>query len=270
MDVVERVPVPTGDSAPGGSTNAYLVGRDRPILVDPGARSTRLDELVRSRSVTHIVATHTHPDHVGALGAYAAETNATVWARGGRESRFRTETGRAPDKTYAEGTQIGGPNGLTVLETPGHAPDHVAFLLRDSSGARFGFVGDLVFAEGSVFVGKPDGDMRTYLVSLRRLRTRELDRLYPGHGQPIDAPMDRIDALLAHRRERERRVLAAISDGATSMEEILEGAYDQDLSGVEELAARSVSAHISKLIREGHLDRDPTTNRPWGEMDEHE
>lgn len=254
MDAVDRVVVPTGSGAPGGSTNAYLVGSDPAVLVDPGARSDRLDDLVARRRVEHIVSTHSHPDHIGALSEYAAETGATVWARAGREERFTERAGCSPDRSLEEGTQVGEDPALTVLETPGHAPDHVAFLLDAVSGKQVALVGDLVFADGSVFVGVPEGDMRTYLVALRRLRTRPLDTAYPGHGRPIETPIDRIDEQLAHRRDRERRVLDALNAGANSVDEILERAYDQDLSEVRDLAARTVQCHLIKLGREGHFE----------------
>ena len=257
-----RVSVPTETTA-GGETNAYLI--DDPsgsllgaepagsLLVDPGARTSALDTAVVDRNVAHIAVTHTHPDHVGAVAAYAAETGATVWARRGRETRFEAATGVVPDRTFADGERVGG---LTVLDTPGHAPDHVAFETGDGI-----LVGDLARASGSVAVAAPEGDMRAYLVALRRLLARDATRLYPGHGPVIDDPDATIRRLYHHRLDRERRIERAVRSGADSVDAVLDAAYDRDLSGVRDLAATTVRAHLDKLAVEGRVRFDAGTGR---------
>jgi glyoxylase-like metal-dependent hydrolase (beta-lactamase superfamily II) len=249
--VIERVRVPTETTAPDGHTNAYI--SDGGVLVDPGDRTDALDAAVTDRGVDHVAVTHAHPDHVGGVAAYADETGATVWARRGREDRFSDATGRAPDRTFAEGEAVGD---LTVLDTPGHAPDHVAF------EADCGVVcGDLAVARGSVAVAAPEGDLRAYLVALRRLYARDPPRLFPGHGPVIDDPRATVARLLAHRRERERRIVDAVADGADSVDAVLAAAYDRDLSGVRDLARGTVRAHLDKLAVEGRVRFDRETDR---------
>jgi glyoxylase-like metal-dependent hydrolase (beta-lactamase superfamily II) len=247
---VRRVPVPTDGL--GGETNAYLVG-DPAVLVDPGARTETLDTAVDDRRVAHVAVTHAHPDHAGAVAAYADRTGATLWARRGREARFEAATGRPPDRTFAEGETVGN---LTVLDTPGHAPDHVAF--ECSSGI---VAGDLVVAEGSVAVAAPEGSMRAYVVALRRLHARDPDFLYPGHGPAIDDPRATIARLLSHRRDRERRVENAVLGGADSVDAVVDAAYDADLSGVYDLARGTARAHLEKLAVEGRVRWDPDAER---------
>jgi ribonuclease/clavin/mitogillin len=250
--VFERQPVPVDTRAPHGSTNAYLLssGGSERVLVDPAARTDALDEATESGGVDHVAVTHAHPDHVGAVDHYAGSTGATVWAHAGFADRFERETDVAPDRLFRPGDELGA-SGVVVLDTPGHAPDHVAFL-ADGDAAT----GDLVFADGSVFVGAVDGDMRAYLSSLRRLATRDLDRLHPGHGPPVENPRERLHALYAHRRDRERRVLAAVADGRSTVDAILGDAYEKDLSGVRDLAGQTVRAHLDKLLVEGRVDWD--------------
>jgi len=243
--VFERFDVPVATRAPTGSTNAYLVDG---LLLDPAGRTAELD--AASERVTDIAVTHTHPDHVGAVAHYAGETDATVWARAGRENRFADATGVTPDRTFREGTDVGP---ATVVETPGHAPDHVAFTV-----GREAAVGDLAMLESSVFVGTRDGDMRAYMTSLRRLLARHYDAIHPGHGPAIVEPEIRLTELLAHRRDRERKVEAAVDAGARTVEEVLESAYDKDLTGVRDLAAETVRAHLEKLAVEGRVDYSPS------------
>jgi ribonuclease/clavin/mitogillin len=256
---VERVSVPVGTRAPTGATNASLVGDSPALLIDPAERTDELDGLVAEREVCAIALTHTHPDHVGAVADYAAETGAEVLAR--RPDRFAEAAGVDPDRRITEGSVIDTGSGpVTVLDTPGHAVDHVAFDLGDGTIV----CGDLAVAEGSVVVGAPEGDLRAYLTALRRLWARNPDRLLPGHGPVIDddpTPRDVLGRLIAHRLDREAAVLGAVRDGATDLDAVVDGAYDKDLSGVRDLARATVRAHVEKLAVEGSVDWGPETGR---------
>ncbi|WP_254522700.1 MBL fold metallo-hydrolase [Natrinema caseinilyticum] len=250
MDVRTRT-VPVTTRAPSGDTNAYLLGTEPAILVDPAARTPALDRLIRDHRVEHILVTHTHPDHVGAVDSYAAQTGATVWARYGRTDRFRDATGREPDRTFTPGTTIRlGDAAVRILAAPGHAPDHV--VLEAGPGGPI-LCGDCAVREGSVVVGAPEGDMRAYVTSLRRLWAIDPPALYPGHGPEIDAPRETIERLLSHRTEREQRVREAVARGAETLDEILDGAYEKELSGVRDLARATVAAHLEKLDVEGRV-----------------
>jgi len=250
MAALDRVAVAV-PGAPGGTTNAYLVGDDPALLVDPAARCEALDAAVTERPVDHVAVTHAHPDHVGGVAAYADAHDATVWCRAGRAERFERAAGVAPDETFREGTVLPVAGGVTVLDTPGHAPDHVAFAVGDDVLA-----GDLAVAEGSVAVAAPEGDLRGYLAALRRLYARDPARLLPGHGPVIDGPREVLGRLLAHRKDRERSVVRAVRDGARTLDEVVDGAYEKDLTGVRELAAGTVRAHLEKLAVEGAVDWD--------------
>lgn len=238
-----RIPVPVDGTVPDGRTNAYLVDS---LLIDPAAQTAELDSAVADHSINHIAVTHTHPDHVGGVSAYADRCNATVWAKAGHTGRFEAATGWQPDRTFAAGVELGP---AEVLETPGHAVDHVCFGLNGAA-----IVGDLATATGSVFVGPDDGDMRTYLVSLRRLLVSDFGILYPGHGQPIESPEETLIRLLTHRRDREEQVRAAVAAGATTLDEIVTMAYEKELGGHRDQALLTVEAHLEKLSREGHVD----------------
>ncbi|MDQ2049311.1 MBL fold metallo-hydrolase [Natronolimnohabitans sp. A-GB9] len=252
------VSVPT--RAPTGQTNAYLLGDDPAMLVDPAARANELDRLVRERDVEHVLVTHTHPDHVGAVSAYADETDATVWARYGRTERFHDKTGLEPDRTVTPGATIPlGEDRVRVLDTPGHAPDHVS--LEAGRGGPI-LCGDCALESGSVVVGAPDGDMRAYLTTLRRLRALDPPALYPGHGPTVDTPRETLERLLAHRRRRERAIVEAVEAGAKTLEEVLESAYEKDLAGVRDLARATVRAHLEKLAVEDRLAWDGTAAVP--------
>ncbi|WP_323674933.1 MBL fold metallo-hydrolase [Halorubellus sp. PRR65] len=242
---VTRVPVDVATRAPTGSTNAYVVGEDPAVLVDPAARTDALDDAVADRGVEHVVVTHTHPDHVGAVAHYADALDATTHARYGRTDLFADATGVHPDETFREGTTFAD---LTVVDTPGHAVDHVAFRAGDAV-----LCGDLAVAAGSVVVGHPEGDLRAYLTALRRLHAMDPGVLHPGHGPTVEQPRETCERLLAHRLDRERTVLDAVADGADTISAITDAAYEKDVSDVRDLAEATVHAHVQKLVHEGRV-----------------
>ncbi|WP_255197011.1 MBL fold metallo-hydrolase [Halorarius litoreus] len=248
---IERVPVAVPTRAPHGTTNCYVLGTDAAVLVDPPAESDAVDETLAGRTVEHVAVTHHHPDHVGAVAHYAREHDATVWCRYGRDADFATATGIDADRTFVEGTTIPADEPVTVLDTPGHAPEHVAFETADGL-----LTGDLAVAEGSVVVGAPEGDMRAYLASLRRMWARNPPVLYPGHGPVIDDPRATCARLVDHRYQREDRILAAVRGGARTLDDITDAAYEKDISAVRALAVATVHAHVEKLAVEGRLAWD--------------
>lgn len=258
---IRRVPVET-DARSIGTTNAYVVGSAPAVVVDPGAASAELVETCSQQGVEHVLATHAHPDHVGGVADLAATLDAQVWARAGFESRFVDAADVAPDQSFETGARfaVGGDDSdevaIQVLDAPGHAPDHVAFGLGGSA-----LVGDLAVAEGSVAVAAPDGDVAAYLDTLRRLRGRGFERLYPGHGAVIDDPDAVLARLADHRLDRERRVLQAVRAGAGTLDAVLDKAYDEDLTGVRDLAEGTVVAHLEKLAADGEVEWDPSTRR---------
>lgn len=243
-----RVDVAVETIAPGEGTAVYILGDpDSSVLVvDPAAPAEAVLDATAGAEEVHLGVTHHHPDHVGGLAALADRTGATVWARRGRAAGFERATGVAPDRTFRPGDVLSVAGGVTVVDTPGHAPEHVAFGAGD-----WLVTGDLAVAEGSVVVGGPGADMRAYLTSLRRLHAGAPDRLYPAHGPTIEDVRGTCARLIEHRLERERRVLAAVETGSGTPEAILDAAYDKDLTGVRDLALATVETHLRKLVHEG-------------------
>jgi glyoxylase-like metal-dependent hydrolase (beta-lactamase superfamily II) len=149
------------------------------------------------------------------------------------------------DVVLADGDAFGP---LQVVATPGHATDHLAFV----TGAAC-FTGDAVLAESSVFVAPDPGALRGYLAALRRLRAMELELLCTGHGPPVTDPAALIDRYLAHRADRERRLLAALGDGLRSIDELLDRVWDDAPASLRLAATATLAAHLGKLDEEGRL-----------------
>jgi glyoxylase-like metal-dependent hydrolase (beta-lactamase superfamily II) len=208
-------------------TNTYVVGR---WVVDPGpADPAHIEAVLRAASegVEGIVLTHGHPDH-----AEAAEPLAE-------------RAGSPPVVLPGEGDEVGP---FRALATPGHSPDHVCLLT-----GRICFCGDTVLGEGSVFISPGDGSMSAYLASLRRLRELDLEVLCPGHGPYVRDPRAKLDEYIAHRLDRERRLVAALDAGLRTRDELLDSAWSDAPAALRPVAALSMQAHLEKLAEEGRL-----------------
>ncbi len=262
--MVTRISLETGTTAPTGSTNAYLIEAGEGLVIDPAAQSPRLDTVIQERDISHLALTHHHPDHVGAVSHYATEYDLTVWARYGRTTEFANATGIEPDRQFVVGEPLPVGGDLQVVDTPGHAPEHVSFAV-EQSGSTILITGDLALASGSVVVGAPEGDMRAYLSSLRRIRAMKPMRLYPGHGPVIDEPQKVCDRLIAHRLAREAKIKIAVAAGHRTVDALVDDVYEKDISGVEYLAKATVRAHLEKLAVEGHVVWDGQHARVHGD-----
>jgi len=221
-------------------TNTWVVGDGPCWVVDPGpdlpAHLEAVAGAVSERGgAGGIAVTHDHPDHVEGVPALLERlgTEVPVAAK-----RFAGATVALDD-----GDAFGP---LRAVATPGHAPDHLALVTGDVC-----FSGDAVLGEGSVFVAPDPGAMAGYLAALRRLRGLSLGLICPGHGPEVEDPDAKLDAYLAHRLDRERRLLEALAAGLRSEGELLDAVWDDVPEGLRGAAAVTLAAHLGKLREEG-------------------
>jgi glyoxylase-like metal-dependent hydrolase (beta-lactamase superfamily II) len=203
-------------------TNTWVIGRDPAWVVDPGPalddHVEAVAEVAEARGgAGGIALTHDHHDHTEAV---------------------------APLQARLGGVPIGhGP--FAVVPVPGHAPDHVAFVW-----GRACCTGDAVLGEGSVFVA---ADMGGYLDALRRLRALDLEVILPGHGPPVRDPAAKLDEYVAHRLDRERRLVEALATGLRDEDDLLDAAWDDVPAVLRPAAALTLRAHLQKLRDEGKI-----------------
>jgi len=135
------------------------------------------------------------------------------------------------------------------MHTPGHARGHLCFH-DESSGALIS--GDNIVGFGSVLIDPPDGNMRDYLDSLRRMRALpNLTVLFGGHGPAVANPYEKIDEYISHRLQREELILAAVREGHATLKEIVARVYTDVHPKAHAMAERAVLAHLEKLEADG-------------------
>ena len=259
-------PIRTPTRPPATHTNCYVVYTSEEILVfDPGSpyedEQLALSEFVKGlvdegRRVKAIVLTHVHPDHVAGVNPLVSSLGGGVTVAAHRAT--------ADALTDIEVTQLveddetltlaGDPAiRLHALHTPGHARGHLCFHDRDRAIL---LTGDNIVGLGSVLIDAPEGNMKHYFDSLRRMRAIEgLKVLFGGHGPPMANAYAKIDEYINHRLEREKNILAAVREGAINPKEIVARVYADVSPKAHALAERAVLAHLEKLVAEDLVRR---------------
>ncbi|MCP3056259.1 MBL fold metallo-hydrolase [Aurantimonas marianensis] len=251
-------------------TNSYVVGEDRCFVVDPGPDDTaHLDALLAAidgRPVDAILLTHTHRDHTGLVARLKDVTGAPLlgggphrpmrpllageasWIEAAGDASLVFERMLSDDETLV----LGGTT-LTVIATPGHCANHLAFAVGDDGTV---LSGDHVMAWSTTIVAPPDGAMRDYMNSLDRLLNRDDSRYLPGHGGAVERPKAFVRALIGHRRMRENAILTRLRAGDRTIPAIVAAIYRATDPKLHGAAGLSVLAHLEDLAERGLVSAD--------------
>jgi glyoxylase-like metal-dependent hydrolase (beta-lactamase superfamily II) len=262
-------------------TNTWIVGREPAWLIDPGPDlpdhlDAISDEIDARGGLGAVVLTHDHHDHADAVAALVtrfspvpvasarvpAQLPGAISSGDGAQQRWiappAATHGPPPHIELHDGDQIGP---LHVIAVPGHARDHLVFVTEDGVA----YSGDAVLGEGSVFVA---AQMAEYLDGLARVRevlaqvsadaavsadpaTHPV--IAPGHGPLVTDADAKLAEYIAHRREREQRLLAALERGLRSADELLDAVWDDAPDGLRVPAGWTLAAHLDKLEAEGRV-----------------
>jgi glyoxylase-like metal-dependent hydrolase (beta-lactamase superfamily II) len=255
-----RVTANNGSVMTGPGTNTYLIGggpRNEWAVIDPGPLIESHVEAILAAApgpIRWIFATHTHSDHSPACVPLKARTGALVHGRIAAHPHWQ-DASFAPDVVLEGGERftLPAPDGLTAtllaIRTPGHASNHVCYLLEEE---KLLFTGDHVMQQSTVVINPPDGDMAAYVASLRELSTRDLEWLAPGHGFLMANPAQAMQAIVAHRLRREAKVVTVMRAlGAADADTLLARVYDDVQPRLHAMAMRSLTAHLLKLRDDG-------------------
>jgi glyoxylase-like metal-dependent hydrolase (beta-lactamase superfamily II) len=246
--LARRILAPNPSVFTGPGTNTYLVGIDEIVVIDPGpADDAHLDAIVGCGGdrIRWIAVTHTHEDHAPGVAGLKERTGAEVLA-------FGPKDGLKPDRKIGDGYSIEATEfRLTAIHTPGHASNHLCYLLEEE---RMLFSGDHLMQGSTVVIRPPDGDMRQYLDSLAKVRKLRLKSIAPGHGRLITDPYEHIDWYIEHRLEREQKVLDALREAGTAkIDDLIPVVYADVDEERQKIARSSLHAHLLKLAADGQV-----------------
>lgn len=286
-------------------TGVYIIGRGEVAVVDPGPTLDEhldavLGALDADERVTRILVTHTHTDHTAGVAKLQARTGAQTYGFGPHgpvpdkdpmdqvsfDEYFTSEEKAAfekqwadmpdelkregpdldfvPDVRVGDGDRIEG-DGWTVevVHTPGHTSNHVCFSLLEEQTL---FTGDHVMGWATSVISPPDGDLFDYMASLDKLLARNEVRYWPTHGPAIEDPHTYVAAFIEHRNGREAQIVAGLTDGPSTIKDLVPSMYADTDKRLWRAAANSVYSHLLALHRQGRVTVDgdePMISSTW-------
>jgi glyoxylase-like metal-dependent hydrolase (beta-lactamase superfamily II) len=240
LTAVHRLVAPNPGPYTGPGTNTWIVEAGPvAVVIDPGpdddAHLAAINKRLAGAAVGVVLVTHAHPDHLPLAERLAAPHHAAVR--------------RHPELGDNDVVRVGTLN-VTALHTPGHSADHLCFWL---AADRAVFSGDLILGRGSSMVTYPEGDVAAYMRSLDRLAALHPRILFPGHWDPVEDAMAKIEQYRVHRLEREAQVLAEVRRGSGTAADLTRRVYgdlDEQLMVAAEMTMR---AHLHKLVADGDV-----------------
>jgi glyoxylase-like metal-dependent hydrolase (beta-lactamase superfamily II) len=244
--LVRRITADNPGVFTGPGTNTYLVGIDEIVVIDPGpADDAHLDTIAACGGdrIRWIALTHTHEDHSPGAAGLIERTGAELIG-------FASTDELTMDMTFGDGDTLEGTEfRIDAVHTPGHASDHLCWLLPNE---RLLFSGDHLMEGSTVVIAPPDGHMATYLDSLRKVRELRLRAIAPGHGHLIREPRAYIDFYLDHRAQREQKVAETLARiGPATIPQLVAEAYDDVPTEKHWIAEKSMWAQLIKMVDEG-------------------
>ncbi|XP_053681023.1 beta-lactamase-like protein 2 homolog isoform X2 [Anopheles nili] len=248
-------------------TNTYLIGSGRKrILLDTGdanvkdyighLRTVLMDERVL---INDIIISHWHHDHVGGVddildfidnkGIFLNDHTCNVW-KFPRSDAPEPEVRNTTIKQLKDG-QIFTTEGATlkVIHTPGHTTDHVVLVLQEDNSL---FSADCILGEGTTVFE----DLYLYMKSLETVLNAKPSIIYPGHGNIVNDPVERVTEYINHRNHREKQIFGVFEENPDKQYnemDVVRAVYKETPEHLWTAAAYNVNHHLKKLTIEGKL-----------------
>lgn len=259
-----RIPISTPTLLPHTTTNCYLIGNNQEsILIDAGFDQPNtlidLQKAIEENSLAipkTIILTHAHPDHAPGVRqlidwkpsvyCHPLEKQATLDAIFPLKNLSFLNDG---DIVSVAGKDI------TIIHAPGHTAGQLNIYIPSE---KILLAGDNIVAEGTSWIGPPDGDMLDYIETLNRLRQMDITKIGPGHGGWVTNPYDQIEFVMNRRMYRENQIKELLkSHKRITSNELTNIIYEKlPHPSVFEVARRTTEAHLIKLINEGYVTQE--------------
>lgn len=253
--LVRRITAGNPGMFTGPGTNTYLIGDEEVTVIDPGpALHEHIEAIIQaSANIKQILLTHTHPDHSPGTRLLQDNIGVPVFALITESSKDQDIT-FTPERILIDGEIIANEYySIEVIHTPGHASNHLCYLLKDE---KLLFTGDHIMDGSTVVIASPDGSMQDYIDSLAKLKEYDLNKIAPGHGELIEEPYAVVDWIIKHRFERESKVIDVLKQhNSGDLNTLVKDIYSDVDSMLHPVAKWSLESHLVKLMDEGVVTR---------------
>ena len=253
--LVRRITAGNPGMFTGPGTNTYLIGDEEVTVIDPGpALHEHIEVIIQaSANIKQILLTHTHPDHSPGTRLLQDNIGVPVFALITESSKDQDIT-FTPERILIDGEIIANEYySIEVIHTPGHASNHLCYLLKDE---KLLFTGDHIMDGSTVVIAPPDGSMQDYIDSLSKLKEYDLNKIAPGHGELMDEPYVVVDWIIKHRFERESKVIDVLKQhNSGDLNTLVKDIYADVDPVLHPVAKWSLESHLVKLINEGVVTR---------------
>ena len=254
--LIRRVTASNASVFTGPGTNTYLIGKEEVTVLDPGpAIHTHIEAILKaSMKIKQIVVTHTHPDHSPGTKLLQKELDIPAYGMI-TETPKGQDTSFHPARILSDGEiLIEDSYSLEVIHTPGHASNHLCYLLKEEGII---FTGDHVMQGSTVVIVPPDGHMQSYINSLSKLKDYPLEKIAPGHGELMSNPHEVVDWIILHRLERQKKVIESLErDGSGNPDSLVSSVYSDVDTSLHPIAKWSLESHLIKLHEEGLVTKE--------------
>lgn len=241
-------------------TNSWMIlGHTATALIDTGWNrpeeiQARLDyiDTVPHPPVEYLIITHRHGANVGGASAMVRRFGGIIVSHPQEKEHIdEALDGITVGRTVQDGERldIGGIT-LEIIHAPGHTFGSLGVFLHER---RALFTGDNVMGVGTSVVNPGQGDIGLFLETMDRFLRYDAQVIYPGQGPVVADPRAKLEELIAHRREREDQIIAQLTQGPRTVEELFQVIYTDLVEQRHNMARNQVRSHLSKLEREGKV-----------------
>lgn len=254
-----RLCAPNPGVMTGPGTNTYIYGDKELAVFDAGpAIDEHIDAILTAQEtlgapITRLFASHTHRDHSPAIAKVAAQLDEVeLIGIPAQDNQEFEDYSFKPHTQPADGASIKVEDQLvTAIHTPGHVGNHVCYLLEEY---KLLTTGDHLMNGSTVVIVPPKGSMSGYIESLRKLQKYSIGVMAPGHGPLIENPAEVVDWTIAHRLQREAKVLNKLTERPVPLAELVKTVYDDVDVSLHKIAELSLHAHLIKLDADGQVE----------------
>lgn len=240
---ITKVLAPNPGPYTGPGTNSYVVADNGyAVVLDPGpiidTHLGAIEHAVGDNDVAAVIVTHTHPDHAPAANPLGRRFSVPVLG-------YAPGPEFDPTDLVGDGDRVAvGERDLVAIHTPGHTVDSLCFRYGDVL-----FTGDHIMGGSTVIIE----DAAAYMASLERVSALGRLAIRPGHGDDIEDGKTLVDAYIAHRRQREKQIVAAVAAGAEDVADVVDVVYAGLDPALVPAAQHQVRVQLVKLVDEGRI-----------------